>query len=74
MEAKNQTDSQVPTYPALITIDDAARLLSLGKTSVYELIRSKRLESVKIGKSLRIPSAAVSKFIESLRQSDGKRA
>ena len=57
--------------PVLLKIPQVAHRLNIGNTSVYELIRSGRLASVKIGKSIRVPTAAVYAFLESLTQ-DGR--
>jgi len=42
--------------PALITIKQAARVLNLGRSTVYELIAGGQLEVVHIGRSARIPA------------------
>ena len=39
----------------LYKVPEAARLLGLGKTTVYELIRRNKIETVKIGGARRIP-------------------
>lgn len=48
--------------PILVTIDAAAKLLSIGRTTVYQLLRSQALESVKIGGARRIVLASVLKL------------
>ena len=40
--------------PELVDPREASRLLSLGKTKTFELIRNGTLESVKIGKARRV--------------------
>lgn len=40
--------------------------LSVGRTTVYELMRRGELRSVQIGKSRRIPSSAVDEYIARL--------
>ncbi|MGW2058331.1 helix-turn-helix domain-containing protein [Streptomyces sp. NPDC001840] len=37
--------------------------LRLGRSTVYDLIRSRRLASIKIGRARRIPAGAVHDFI-----------
>jgi len=54
----------------LQTIDDVARELNIGRTTVYVLIRTKELEAVKIGRSTRIPRASVRALIERLRHAN----
>jgi excisionase family DNA binding protein len=53
--------------PALLTVKQAARVLNLGRSTVYELIADGRLEVVHIGRSTRVPTEAISKLIRSLR-------
>lgn len=52
-----------PTAPELLTVDQTAEMLNLHRTTVYELIRSGELDSLKIGASRRIPRKAVTRFI-----------
>ncbi|MEV6491497.1 helix-turn-helix domain-containing protein [Actinoplanes sp. NPDC051633] len=56
--------------PRLLRVEDAAKLLNIGRSAVYDLIRSGRLRSVKIGKSRRIPREAVDEVIATLAVSD----
>jgi excisionase family DNA binding protein len=53
--------------PALITIKQAAQLLNLGRSTVYELIAAGQLEVVHIGRSARIPTDAITALINRLR-------
>jgi len=52
----------------LVRPEDAAILLGLGRTKVYELIRSGALRSVKIGGLRRIPASALTEFVAKLEQ------
>lgn len=55
--------------PLLLSAQEAAGLLGLGRTTVFELIRRGEIESVKIGKKTRrIPMAAVRDFVERARE------
>ncbi len=56
--------SEVPRL--LLTVEQAASALSLGRTAVYELIHSRRLGSVRIGGSRRIPRAALDAYVSQL--------
>lgn len=51
----------------LLTVQDTARLLSVGPTTVKALIREGALGSVKIGASRRITRSAVERYIEELQ-------
>lgn len=56
----------------LYEVTDAMRMLRLGKTVIYELIRSGRLRSVKQGRARRIPAAAIRDYIALLEEEAGK--
>lgn len=47
----------------LLTVEEVMARLKLGRWKVYDLIRSRRLASITIGRSRRIPAAAVGDFI-----------
>jgi excisionase family DNA binding protein len=53
--------------PALLTIKQAAQVLNLGRSTVYELIADGRLEVVHIGRSSRVPVDAIAQLIANLR-------
>jgi excisionase family DNA binding protein len=48
----------------LLTIDEAGKTLGLGRSMTYNLVASKELASIKIGKSRRIPLSAIDDFIK----------
>jgi excisionase family DNA binding protein len=43
-------------------------VLGLSRWQIYNLIRSGELESVKVGRSRRVPVAAVDNFVSQLRE------
>lgn len=53
--------------PLLDTIDGAARRLGVGRSTIYELIKGKQLELVKLGRSTRIPVDSIVSLVERLR-------
>jgi excisionase family DNA binding protein len=50
----------------LLRPEDAASALGIGRTKVYELMRSGALRSVKIGGLRRIPATALADFVAKL--------
>jgi excisionase family DNA binding protein len=52
--------------PILLTVDEAAARLGLGKTKVYELLTRGELASVRIGVARRIPTRALEEYVERL--------
>jgi excisionase family DNA binding protein len=51
----------------LYTIDEVAVALGLGRTKVYELIKTGQLGSVLIDRSRRVPAEAVTAFLACLQ-------
>ena len=52
----------------LLTAEEAARVLSVGRSTVYDLIRLRLLRSVKIGRSRLIPATACRELVERLME------
>ena len=59
----------LPPTPILVTPEEAAKALRLGRSKVYELMASGELESVRIGRSRRIRWGALEAFANSLTAS-----
>jgi excisionase family DNA binding protein len=55
------TDDQL-----LVTPEEAARRLSVGRTTIYELMSSGELQSVNIGRCRRVPVSSLSSFVSKL--------
>ena len=51
--------------PAILTVDEMASVLRIGRNSAYELIRSRKIQSIMIGRCIRIPRSALEDFIRS---------
>ncbi|MGH9116437.1 MAG: helix-turn-helix domain-containing protein [Acidimicrobiales bacterium] len=56
--------------PLLLRPEEAAVLLGIGRTRVFDLIRSGELRSVKIGNSRRVSPTALAEFVEGLGAGD----
>ena len=52
----------------LVRPQDAARVLGVGRTKVYELMRSGALRSVRVGGLRRIPVTALNEFVTRLEE------
>jgi excisionase family DNA binding protein len=48
----------------LLTMVDAARALSIGRTTMYELVAAGEIGVVHIGRSVRVPVDALRDFVE----------
>ena len=56
----------------LLTAEEVAEALHIGRCTVYDLIRSGRLRSFKIGKLRRIPVDAVHEFARRMLDEEGE--
>lgn len=65
-EKGDNADSSSSTAKVLLTTTEAAAVLGIGRTSLYELIRSGKLETIKIGRRRLIPATAIPKLITTL--------
>ncbi|MPY97951.1 MAG: helix-turn-helix domain-containing protein [Actinophytocola sp.] len=54
--------------PVLLRVEEAARLLGIGRTRVYDLIRLEQLQSVKVFGARRIPRVAIDDYVRSLTE------
>ena len=52
----------------LLRPEEAAQRLGVSRSVIYELIAEGRIDSIRIGKSRRIPVAALAQFVEAQRQ------
>ncbi len=60
--------------PICITPEEAANVLGIGRTFVYELIANGRLESIKLGRRRLIPMEALERLIAELREQQHQEA
>lgn len=51
----------------VLTVEEVAQRLGIGRTMVYALVRSGDIESIAIGRLRRIPVEAVDDFVSRLR-------
>ena len=64
------SDGTTHLVPLLVTIKQTGSLLARGRTSIYQLLASHKLEAVKIGKSRRVVLSSVHRYLAELRQQD----
>lgn len=55
--------------PLLLTVEEMASVLRIGRNAAYQLIKDGVICSIRIGRSIRIPRAALIQFIECTQQS-----
>lgn len=50
-------------YPDVVSIAELQSMLRISRNTAYELVRSGKIRSVKIGRTYRIPRAAVEAYL-----------
>lgn len=72
--ARHQDQEEPPTMTTpnssprlLLTVDEAAAALGMGRTAIFEQLRLGRLKSVKVGRARRIPLDYIEDFITLLK-------
>ncbi|WP_329592589.1 helix-turn-helix domain-containing protein [Streptomyces sp. NBC_01362] len=55
--------SVLPTTHRTLTVPEVMDALALSRFKVYDLIRSRQLKSIKIGRCRRVPADALQAFI-----------
>lgn len=56
--------------PLVLTIEEAARALRIGRSAAYEAARRGELPAVRIGRSLRVPRRALEAMLAKAGASD----
>jgi len=60
-------DSIAAPVPLVLTVEQAAERLGIGRTVMYALVSSGAVESVQIGRLRRVPADALVTFLDELR-------
>lgn len=55
--------------PLLLTVGEMASVLRIGRNPAYQLVRDGRIQSIHVGRSIRIPRKALIQFVESTQAS-----
>ncbi len=64
----HQNPPTTQSEPLIVRVEEAARLLSLSRSTIYEMMDRGELPSVRCGAARRIPMAALRAWVE--RQTD----
>lgn len=63
----SMSPSDGKTIRLLLTVEEAADRLGIGRTLMYALVKDGEIESVHIGRLRRIPADALPRYLERLR-------
>ena len=59
---KTESNS-IDELPLVLRVEDLIPILDIGRNTAYELVRSGRIRSVKVGRQIRVPRDAVVEFL-----------
>jgi excisionase family DNA binding protein len=62
LQVASLTDS-----PVLLTVEEAADRLRIGRTSMYRLVTSGAIETVTVGRLRRVPAECITEYVNRLR-------
>lgn len=50
--------------PLILSVEEIADILQIGRNTAYNLIRSNQIESVRIGRQIRVSKSALIRFLD----------
>lgn len=53
----------VPPMKVLLTVEEAAQAMSVGRTLMWELVMRLQIKSIKVGRTRRVPVVALQEFV-----------
>ncbi|MFD7321071.1 helix-turn-helix domain-containing protein [Streptomyces sp. NPDC059875] len=56
--------TQIPTSHTAVTVPEVMAALKLSRSKVYDLVRSRQLKSIKVGRCRRVPTESLRAFIQ----------
>ena len=56
--------NSIDELPLVLRVEDLMPILDIGRNTAYELVRSGRIRSVKVGRQIRVPRDAVVEFLQ----------
>ncbi len=65
MSTENSKYSTQNELPLVLTVPQLAEVLNIGRNAAYELVKSGKIRSIHIGKSIRISQTAVLEYLNS---------
>ena len=60
--------STLESLPLLLTVGEMASVLRIGRNSAYQLVKDGNIQSIHVGRSIRIPRNALVQFMERTQQ------
>jgi len=58
------TENYISRESAMLTVDEVKKILRIGTNKAYEMVAQKKIPSIKLGNSIRVPRKALMDWIE----------
>lgn len=55
----DNTVTSLDNLPLFLTVEQTAAVLGIGRNTIYDMVRSGRIKSVRLGRKIRIPKSAL---------------
>ena len=56
-------NTSIENLPLVLRVDDLMPILSIGRNTAYQFVRSGQIETIRIGRQIRIPRQAILRFL-----------
>lgn len=53
-------------YPDIVNINELTEMLHIGRNKAYELVNDKKIKSIRIGKTHKIPKCYIIEYIQNV--------
>lgn len=57
--------SAFENLPLLLTVGEMASVLRIGRNAAYQLVKDGSVQTIHVGRSIRVPRSALIQFVES---------
>ncbi|WP_424658672.1 helix-turn-helix domain-containing protein [Desulfofundulus sp.] len=64
------TEREIESMPAFLTVEEAAEILRLKRSTAYEYVRQGIIPSIRLGSFIRVPKARLVEWMKADRQED----
>ena len=63
-----KTSKEPNDFPLVLKVEELMSLLSIGRNTAYELVRSGQISSIRIGRIYRFPRASLEEYLQKMSE------
>ena len=63
-----KTYNKTKDLPLVLKVEELMSILSIGRNTAYELVRSGQISSIRIGRIYRIPRASLEEYLQKMSE------